>query len=101
MFEPLLMQQNRAIGAPTQAHLIAPIDGPLRSAAIILRENSHDLSGFRLDPISRAIAEVSQFPNHTLDLIEAVAGDRFLAQVNFFRTQCHPHALSSAEAPQL
>src|ERR1700684_4156702 len=95
----LLLQNHRAMRGPTQVHLVAPIDGPLGWAPVVLCEDGHELSGFGLDPIRGTIAEISQFPDHALDLIEAVAGDRLLAQADFLRPQRHPYSLPAAEAP--
>src|ERR1700681_2236547 len=100
LFYPSLLQNHGAIGGPAQVHLVAPIDGPLRGALIILRKNGHELSGFGFDAIGRAIAEVAQFPDHALDLIRAPADDRLLAQADFLRPQRHPDALPFAEAPR-
>src|ERR1700730_11488432 len=93
-----LLQNHRTIGSPAQVHLIAPIDGPLRRAPVVLCENGDELSGFRLDAVRGTVAEVAQFPHHSLDLIEATAGDRLLAQADFLRPQRHPDALAAAEA---
>src|SRR6202163_1044513 len=101
LFYPSLLQNHGAIGGPAQVHLVAPIDGPLRGALIILRKNGHELSGFGFDAIGRAIAEIAHLPDYALDLIEAVAGERLLAQADFLRPQCHPNALPAAEAAQL
>src|SRR5882672_12039866 len=91
-----LLQNHRTIGGPAQVHLVAPIDGPFRSTPIVLREDGDELSGFGFDPIGRTIAQVAEFPDDALDLIDAVARDRLLAQVDFLRPQCHPDALAAA-----
>src|ERR1700720_2293063 len=96
-----LLQNYRAIRGPAQVPLVAPIDGPLRRALIVLCENRDDLAGFRLDAIRRTIAEVAQFPNHPLDLIDPVAADGLLAQADLLRAQGHPDTLPAAETSQL
>src|SRR5208282_3850492 len=55
----------------------------------------------RLDAIRGAVAEIPQLPDDSLDLIDAVARRRLLAQANLLRTQRHPNPLPAAEAPEL
>src|SRR5260370_2925714 len=98
---PSLLKNHRTIRGPAQIHLVAPIDRPLRRAPIVLREDGDHLSGFRFDQIGRPIAQVAQFPDDALDLIDAAARDRLLAQVDFLRPQCDPDALTAAETPQV
>src|SRR5450631_1273891 len=96
-----LLQNDGAIRGPTQIDLIAPIDRPLGSAAIVLCKNGHQLAGLRLDAVRGAIAEIAQLPHHALDLIHPAAVDRLLAQAYLLRAQGNPHTLTAAESAKL
>src|SRR5208283_4649627 len=98
---PSLGKQHRAVRGPTQVHLVAPVDRPLRGAAVVLREYRDHLPRLGFDVIGRAVAEVAEFPHHPLDLVDPLAGHRSLAQANLLRAQRHPDALSAAEMPEL
>src|SRR6267378_3833364 len=102
---PLLVQHDGTVGGPAEVDLIAPIDGPLGRAAVVLGENRDHLAGFGLDAIGGAIAEISELPNSALDLIDGLAdpaaGDRLLAQPDLLGTQRNPNPLAAAEPPDL
>src|SRR5471032_1233036 len=95
------MQQNRAVRAPADEYLIAPVDGPFRGAAVVLGKYSDELAACGLDPVGRAVAEVPQFPYHPRQLIDARGGDGLLGHANLLRPERDPNALPGREATKI
>src|SRR5581483_12052749 len=90
-------EQHRRIGAPAHIDVIAPVDRPLGRAPLVLGEYGHDLACGCLDAIDRAVAEIAELPDRALQLIQARAAARLLAQPSLLGPQRDPHALAGIE----
>src|SRR5580693_83682 len=95
----LRLQQDRSVCAPAHEHLVTPVYGRLRCAALVLRKDRHQLAGRGPDPVRRAVAEVAELPHRAAQLIDAHCAHRLLAETYLLRPQRHPHALTDRETP--
>src|SRR5580692_4703350 len=92
------MQQDRRVGAPADEYLIAPVDRPLRGTPLVLEKYRNYFTGRRLDAVGRSVAQVTQLPDRTPQLVHTAGADRLLAEANLLRPQRHPDPLADTEA---
>src|SRR5580704_13167457 len=58
----LCLQHYCSVCTPAHEYFVAPVDGHLRSAPLVLGKNRHELAARGTDAIGRAVAEVAELP---------------------------------------